>query len=246
MKPEETFTQLWVYLGTSPLLWLTLTVWAYVLSVRIQRALGGAAWANPVMLSVGMLVCILKLSHTPYAQYFEGAKFVHFLLGTATVSLAIPLRRHWHQVRSVLGPTVAAVVVGNVVSAVIAMGILHLWGAPSELTMSIAPKSVTAPVAMGISEKLGGLPALTAVLVILTGILGATGITVLLKALKINDPARVGLALGVASHGIGTARAFQIDQASGTFAGVGMALSTLAASLLVPFAAQLFMRLSMM
>jgi putative effector of murein hydrolase len=88
MTTPESISQLWVYLGTSPLLWLTLTVWAYVLAVRIQRVLGGAAWANPVLLSVVMLVAVLRLSDTPYATYFEGAKFVHFLLGTATV-------RHW-------------------------------------------------------------------------------------------------------------------------------------------------------
>lgn len=244
MSSSDTFTQLWVYLGTSPLLWLSLTVWAYVLSVRLQRALGGTSWANPVMLSVAMLVAVLWLSDTPYATYFEGAKFVHFLLGTATVALAVPLRRRWHEVRSLLGPTVAAVVVGNVVSAAVAMGVLQLWGAPLALRLSIAPKSVTAPVAMGIAEKLGGLPALTAVMVIVTGILGATCITGLLKVMKAEDDARCGLALGVVSHGIGTARAFQLGEVAGTFAGIGMALSTLAASLLVPLVAQLLSSLA--
>jgi putative effector of murein hydrolase len=132
----------------------------------------------------------------------------------------------------------AAVITGNVVSTVVAMGILQLCQAPWVLALSIAPKSVTAPVAMGISEKLGGLPALTAVLVILTGILGATFITWWMKILRVTDDARLGLALGVASHGIGTARGFQLGESVGTFAGIGMALSTLAASLLVPVVAQ--------
>lgn len=242
MNAPHKLTELWVYIGTSPLLWLTLTVWAYVLSVRIQRALGGAPWANPVMLSVAMLVGVLKLSDTPYPRFFEGAQFIHFLLGTATVALAAPLRRNWGAIRSVLGPLLAAVVAGNVVSSILAMWILKLCGAPTDLVISIAPKSVTAPVAMGISEKLGGLPPLTAVLVILTGILGAMSITALLRALRVNDPCRQGLALGIASHGIGTARAFQMSQVHGTFSGVGMALSTLAASVLVPITVQLLIR----
>lgn len=240
----EPIAQLWVYLGTSPLLWLALTLWAYVLAVRLQRACKGSAWANPVMLAVIMLVTVLSFSATPYATYFEGAQFVHFMLGTATVALAVPLRRQWNEVRAVLTPLMAAVLVGNVVGAAVAMGVLKLWGAPLHLLMSIAPKSVTAPVAMGISEKIGGLPALTAVLVILTGILGATLATPLLAAQRLHNDAARGLALGVAAHGIGTARAFQLSETAGTVAGVGMALSTLVASLLVPPMVNVFGRLT--
>lgn len=237
--PVDTISQLWVYLGTSPLLWLALTIWAYVLSVRLQAAAGGSAWANPVLLSVTMLVTLLWLSGTPYPRYFEGAQFVHFLLGTATVALAIPLRRQWQQVRQVLTPLTVSLLVGNVIGALVAVAVLRLWAAPMDLVMSIAPKSVTAPVAMGISEKIGGLPALTAVLVILTGIIGATIATPLMVALRVSDDAQRGLALGVAAHGIGTARAFQLSEAAGTFAGIGMAMSTLAASLLVPLLVRL-------
>ena len=90
--PLQTISQLWVYLGASPLLWLALTVWAYALAVRLQLRLGGSAWVNPVLVSVVALVLILSLSDTPYPRYFEGAQFVHFLLGTATVGLAVPGR----------------------------------------------------------------------------------------------------------------------------------------------------------
>lgn len=236
----QPLAQLWVYLGTSPLLWLALTVSAYALAARLQLALGGNALVSPVMLSVAGIVAVLVVSKTPYPRYFEGAQFVHFLLGTATVALAVPLRRQWPQLRSALTPLTAALLAGNVVGALTAMGVLRLLGAPQTLVLSIAPKSVTAPVAMGISERIGGLPALTAVLVILTGILGATLGTPLLHALRITDDARRGLALGVAAHGIGTARAFQLSELAGTFSGVGMAVSTLAASLLVPLLAALF------
>ena len=232
-------TQLWVYLGTSPLLWLLLTIGAYVAALRVQKALGGSPFANPVLLAVAVIVALLSASQTPYRVYFDGAQFVHFLLGTATVALAIPLRRQWPAVRAALTPMVVALAAGNAVGAMVAMGILKLFGAPAQLVLSIAPKSVTAPVAMGISEKIGGLPALTAVLVLLTGVIGATLATPLLNAMRITDPAARGLAVGIAAHGIGTARAFQVNELAGTFAGIGMAASTVAAALLVPLVARL-------
>ena len=236
--PAGSMAQLWVYLGTTPLLWLVLTVATYAAAVRLQQALGGSPWANPVMVSVALIVAVLSLSGTRYPTYFEGAQFVHFLLGTATVALAVPLRRQWPAVRAALTPLTVALLVGNVAGAVVAVGVLRLFGAPTQLLLSIAPKSVTAPVAMGIAEKIGGLPALTAVLVIGTGILGATMATPLLNALRLSDHAARGLAVGIAAHGIGTARAFQVSEVAGTFAGIGMAASTVVASFLVPLLAR--------
>ncbi|WP_439951429.1 LrgB family protein [Piscinibacter sakaiensis] len=236
--PGASFTRLWVYLGTSPLLWLTLTVTAYALAVRLQRRLGGSPFANPVPVAVIVIVAVLMLSGTPYRSYFDGAQFVHFLLGTATVALAVPLRRQWPAVRAALGPLALALVAGNLAGALVAMGVLKAFGAPAALVLSVAPKSVTAPVAMAIAERIGGVPELTAALVVLTGMLGATMATPLLNALRIRDVAARGLGTGIAAHGIGTARAFQISEVAGTFAGVGMAASTVAASLLVPLAAR--------
>lgn len=231
---------LWVYLGTNPLLWLLLTVGAYVVALRIQRALGGSPWANPVLLSVAALVAILVGTRTPYERYFDGAQFVHFLLGTATVALAVPLRRQWAEVKAALRPAIVTLLIGNVIGAALAMGIVVLWGAPAEIVVSIAPKGVTAPVAMAIADRLGGVASLTAVLVIASGILGATMATPLLNALRIDDFAARGLAVGMTAHGIGTARAFQVDPVAGTFAGMAMALSTLVTSAVVPLLVPLF------
>jgi predicted murein hydrolase (TIGR00659 family) len=228
-------SSLWVYLGASPLLWLFLTLAAYVAAVRFQRALGGSPWLNPVLLSVAALVAVLWLTGTPYARYFEGAQFVHFLLGTATVALAVPLRRQWNEVRSLLGPALITLCVGNAMGAFLAVTTLKLAGAPAALLASIAPRGVTAPVAMAVSERIGGLPALTAVLVIASGILGATMATPLLNALRVHDWAARGLAVGMSAHGIGTARAFQVNPLAGTFAGVAMAGSTVITSVWVPF-----------
>lgn len=232
---------LWVYLGASPLLWLLLTVGIYVIAARLQRVLKGTPWANPVLLSVATLVALLALTKTPYERYFDGAQFVHFLLGTATVALAIPLRRQWAEVKAALLPATVTLLVGNVTGALIAMGVLRLWGAPYELIASIAPKGVTAPVAMAIAERLGGLPSLTAVLVITSGILGATTMaTPLLNAAGIRDWAARGLAVGLTAHGIGTARAFQVHPLAGTFAGMAMAASTVVTAVVVPGLVPLF------
>lgn len=233
-------TSLWVYLGASPLLWLLLTVGVYVLAVRLQQAAGGSPWLNPVLSSVAVLVAVLTLTGTPYPVYFDGAQFVHFLLGTATVALAVPLRRQWAEVKATLTPALVTLLLGNVLGAVIAMSIVTLWGAPDALVASIAPKGVTAPVAMAVAERLGGLPALTAVLVIASGILGATMATPLLDAARITDWAARGLAVGMTAHGIGTARAFQVNAVAGTFAGVAMAASTVVTSVIVPLLVPLF------
>lgn len=227
-------SSLWVYLGASPLLWLLLTIGVYVLALRLQRRLGGSPWANPVLVSVAVLVAVLVATRTPYPTYFDGAQFVHFLLGTATVALAIPLRRQWAEVKAALPPALLVLLLGNALNALLAMAVVRLWGAPGELVVSIAPKGVTAPVAMAITERLGGLPSLTAVLVIASGILGATLATPLLDAAGIRDRAARGLAVGLTAHGIGTARAFQVDPVAGTFAGVAMAASTVITAVVVP------------
>lgn len=240
MDPVAPVRSLWVYLGASPLLWLLLTLGVYVLALRVQKRLGGSPWANPVLLSVAALVAVLAATGTPYATYFDGAQFVHFLLGTATVALAVPLRRQWSQVRAVLAPATLTLLAGNIAGAASAMAVLALWGAPATLVASIAPKGVTAPVAMAVAERVGGLPSLTAVLVIASGILGATMATPLLDTLHVRDRAARGLAVGIAAHGIGTARAFQVDAVAGTFAGVGMAVSTVMTSVLVPWLVPLF------
>jgi predicted murein hydrolase (TIGR00659 family) len=232
--------QLWVYLGASPLLWLLLTLGVYVLALRLQRQLGGSPWANPVLLSVATLVLLLAATGTPYDRYFDGAQFVHFLLGTATVALAIPLRRQWAEVKAALPPALLTLLVGNVLNALIAIGVLRAFAAPEALLASIAPKGVTAPVAMAVAERLGGLPSLTAVLVIASGILGATLATPLLNAAGVRDWAARGLAVGMTAHGIGTARAFQVNPVAGTFAGVAMAASTVLTAAVAPLLVPLF------
>ena len=227
-------TDFWVYLQAAPLLWLTLTLGAYSFAFALFRLGRGNPLLNPVAIAVALIVAILAATGTSYQTYFEGAQFVHFLLGPATVALALPLWRNLATVRRMLVPMAAALLAGCVTAILSAVAIAWALGASSATIASLAPKSVTTPIAMAVSERLGGLPSLTAALVILTGIIGAMTVTPVLNVLKITDWRARGFAAGLAAHGIGTARAFQVNQMAGTFAGIAMGLNGLVTALLAP------------
>ncbi len=231
---------LWVYLAANPLLHLTLTLLAYQFGDWVYRKFNRNPLLNPVMISVTVLVAILLVTGTDYGTYFEGAQFVHFLLGPATVALAIPLYKQFHMVRRSAVAILAAILAGSLTAASSAVAIAWALGASAQTVASIAPKSVTAAIAMGISEKIGGLPSLTAVLVIATGIIGASLGPLVLNLLGIKDWAARGLAIGVAAHGIGTARALQVNEVAGAFAGLAMGLNALATAILLPLLWRLF------
>ncbi len=226
--------EIWVYLAASPLLNLTMTLVAYLVGDYLFRKSGQKAIFNPVLIAILILVTILLATGASYGTYFEGAQFVHFLLGPATVALAVPLYRQFDRVRH-SGPAIlVSLLAGSVTAIVSATLITWLLGAPQNVVASIAPKSATTPIAMGISEQIGGLPSLTAVLVILTGILGAMFGTAILERIGVRDPNAQGFALGLTSHGIGTARALQVGEVAGAFSALAMGLNGLATSLLAP------------
>ncbi len=224
----------WVYLSASPLLGLTLTLVAYQAAYWVYRRAGFNPLLNPVLLAVAMLVAALHFTGTPYQTYFDGAQFVHFLLGPATVALAVPLYLQFDRLRRLALPLVLALLAGSLSAIVSAVGVAWLLGAGEATLLSIAPKSVTAPIAMGIAEKIGGIPSLTAVMVIMTGVSGAMMAKYVLDALRIGDHGVRGFAAGISAHGIGTARAFQVSEQAGAFAGLGMGLNGLATAILMP------------
>jgi predicted murein hydrolase (TIGR00659 family) len=232
---HENVFALWVYLARTPLLWLTVTVLAYCLCDRISAALNRNPLANPVLSSMLLVGALVMASGTPYATYFDGAQFIHFLLGPATVALGIPLYQNRALVFLAIVPMLCALLAGSATAVLSAVFLARWLGAAPTVVTSIAPKSVTAAVAMAISARLGGDPALTAVLVLLTGIIGAIMVTPLLNLLRVSDKRARGFAAGVAAHGIGTARAFQVDPLAGTFAGIAMGLNALLTAILVPF-----------
>lgn len=235
------FTEIWSYLAAGPLVWLTATLVAYLLADALAARLGRRPLANPVAVAVVLLGLLLWATGTSYDTYFEGAQFVHFLLGPATVCLAVPLWAHRATVCRAALPIAAALLAGSATAVLSALALGQSMGLSFDMLATLAPKSTTAPVALGISQSLGGSPTLTAVLVVLTGMVGAIVITPMMNALRITDWRARGLAVGVAAHGIGTARALQVNPQAGAFAGIGMALNAIVTALLAPWALGLFL-----
>lgn len=219
---------------TSPLMGLSLTLAVYGLAYRLWAACKMSPLCHPVFVSVAVLVAGLKIAGIPYSAYFNGAQVIHLLLGPATVALAIPLYRQLGALRRSVGTLGVALAVGCITGIVSASKISQWLGASARISLSFAPKSVTTPIAMGISEKIGGLPSMTAGLVVVTGLLGAAFGPWLLDVLGIRDKRARGLAIGVAAHGIGTSRALLSSEEEGAFAGMGMALNGLATAIVIP------------
>ena len=232
------FAEIWTYLSTDPLLWLTLTLATYGIGDTLFKASGQKPYVNPVLIAVAFLAVLLQLTGTSYGTYFEGAQFVHFMLGPATVALAIPLYSNLSHIKQAALPMAAALVTGSLSAMLSAVGIASAFGLDAEILLALIPKSATAPVALGVSEAIGGSPSMTAVFVITTGITGAIIATPLLNLLGITDWKARGFAVGVASHGIGTARAFQVNETAGAFSGMGMGLNALLTALIAPLVAR--------
>ena len=227
-------TDIWVYLSTTPLLWLTTTLAVFQFCLWLNRRLGGSPVLHPVILAMALLIAILLLTGTEYDTYFDGAQFVHFMLGPATVALAIPLYDHRRQIRALLLPLLAAGFAGAATAAVSAWLTAWALGGSATTLLSLAPKSVTSPIAMGITEKLGGLPSLTAALVLITGSLGCVLAPPLIRLLRIEDDKVKGFAMGLSAHGFGTAQAFGISTTAGAFAGLGLTLAGIITAFLLP------------
>jgi len=232
--------EIWVYLAREPLAALTATLVAWLVAVRIHLACGRHPLTNPVLIAVVLLAGGLLAAGVPYRDYFAGAQFVHFLLGPATVALAVPLYRQLALVRRSAAAAVAAVVAGGAFASAAGVAIALALSAAPEVTASLAPRSVTTPVAMGIAEAIGGLPSLTAVVVILSGIVGAALGPLVLDLMRVRDWRARGLAMGTAAHGIGTARALTVNATAGAFSGLAMGLNALATALLLPLFWQFF------
>ena len=241
------FVELWVYLSATPLFGLTATLAVYVVAQAAYTRLRQAPWANPVLWTVLVLAGGLLASGVPYPTYFAGAQFIHFLLGPAVVALAWPLWQRQAELRQRWGKLLIAALMGGLAASTSALLLALVFGLPLEVMLSLAPKSVTAPVAMGIAEKIGGIPALAAVFAVITGMVGALAGKYLFDALQISTTyegwAARGFALGTAAHGIGAARALQVNADAGAYAALALSLQVILASLLMPILLPLFIRL---
>lgn len=235
MRPElPPIHEIWVYLAGSPLFALVLTLGAYALGLAVYERTQRNPLANPVLIAVVLVAAGLTLAGMPYQRYFEGAQFVHFLLGTATVSLAIPIYKGWASVKGRLGALTLAMVAGGATSIAVAVGVLKALGADEALVRGMWAKSVTAPIAMGIAERVQASPTLTAIFAVSTGVLGAVLGRFVLNAAGVTAWWQRGFALGVAAHGIGTSRAFSVYPVAGAYASLGMGLHGVVSAVLLP------------
>ena len=230
----------WRDVAVLPVFGVTITVVAYLVAVRLHRWGRGHPLLNPTLIAIVILAVAIRISGLPYAAYAQSASVVSFMLSPAVVLLAVPLYRRRAVIRA-SGPIIlGALAAGLPTGVASAVSIAWLLGADRPTLLSLVPKSTTAGIAIGISEKIGGVPALTAVLVIMTGITGAVLAPSLTRWLGVRDERALGLSMGIASHGIGTARALQIGELAGSFAGLGMSLNGVLTAILLPIVLTIF------
>ena len=230
------------FLAATPLLWLSLTLGAYLVAVAVNERCNKMPLLNPTLLAITLVVVVLTATGTSYKRYFDGAQFVHFLLGPAIVAMAIPLYRHTEMIRNSAGALFAGLGIGCATAILSSVLLTRALGSGRELWLSMAPKSATAAISMAVSGKIGGVPALTAVLTISTGITGACLASYVLRLVGVKEWHARGFAMGLSSHGIATARAFQENEIAGTFAGLAMALNGIATAAFVPLIVKLLDR----
>lgn len=227
---------IWVYLASQPLLWLALTIAVYWLARELYARAHRFSLLNPVLVAIAVMVVLLLATKTQYDTYFDGAQFIHFLLGPATVALAVPLMEQIATLKRYWAPLSIALGIGAVVGILSTIALCWLLGVDEHTLLSLLPRSITTPIAMGVSAQVGGSAELTVVFVVITGVLGAALGMPLLGRVVRQDHVATGFALGITSHGIGTARAFECSQTAGAFAGLGMGLNGALTALLIPLA----------
>ena len=219
--------------GIVQLFAIVLTLGSYLLGVELQERLRNPL-ANPVLIAIVIIGVTLRLLHLSYQDYFTGAQFIHFLLGPATVALAIPMVRALEHMRRGFWPMISALLAGSLIGLISGYGIVRLLGGSQVVALSMAPKSLTTPIAIAVSSSMGGIPSLSAVLAILGGILVAISIDPVLDWLKINEPSARGLAAGTAGSGIGASRVIPQHTLSAAFAGVAIGANGILTAVLAP------------
>jgi putative effector of murein hydrolase len=214
------------------LIWLPVTILVWEGCSRAYKRLGEPAWAPPMLVALLLLVLVLRATATPYADYFQGTQILHFLLGPATVALAVPLYHAIPRLLAAARPLLGTLVLGSLLCSGLAVGLALACGLSHDSVMAFTTRAVTTPIAIGIAAKTGAPLGLTAAIVIISGLVGAMVAEPLLGRIE-SEVAR-GFALGLAAHGVGTARAFQIHPTAGAFAALGMGLNGLFTAFWLP------------
>lgn len=225
------------------ILYITLTLAVFCGAQWLQRKTG---WIllNPVLLAIALIILILKTGHISYEAYEEGGRYIAFFLKPAIVALAVPLYRQLEQIKKQAIPILASQLVACITGIISALLIAQMLGAPQQIGISLSPKSVTTPIAMEIARVLGGIPALTAIIVIVTGIFGAIVGMAFLKLVRVKSPIAQGLAMGAAAHAMGTAQVMKKTPRIGAYASVGLIVNGILTGLLAPWLLQLIQRMN--
>ncbi len=217
-----------------PLFSLTITLLAYQAGVWLQRRCGGSVLINPFLIALALLMIVLWAADVSYEQYMQGGQLISFLLGPATVALGLPLYNNLKSIRRSALAILPAVLIGSLTTSLTAMLIGYLLGASRSVVVTLGTHSATTPVAMGISEQVGGEPSLAATFTLLTGISGVILFTPVMSLLRIKDWRARGLGIGTAAHGLGTARMLQLNETAGAYGGMAIGLGALITAIVIP------------
>jgi putative effector of murein hydrolase len=231
---EAALLTVWTPLATTPLLWLAATIVAYAFGQIIQRACRNSPLAHPVLIAIAAVAVLLESTGTPYATYFAGAQFINFLLGPATVALAVPLAANLRHVRRSFHGVGLALLAGSLTSTVSGVAVVWLLGGDRATAFSMAPKGVTTPIALALAQEAGGLPALTAALAIAGGIVAAVVGGTVLRWLRVDDWRAHGFAAGVAGSGVAAAQVAPLNGLAAAFAALRIGLNGLLTAVIVP------------
>ena len=212
---------------------LALTFGAFALFKELQRRTG---WVllNPILLTIALLILFLKLTGISYETYQEGGQLIEFWLKPAVVALGVPLYLQLEMIKKQLLPILLSQLVGCLVGIVSVVLVAKLLGATPDVICSLAPKSVTTPIAMEVSNTIGGIPSLTAAVVVLVGLFGAVFGFKILTLGRVKSPIAQGLSMGTASHAIGTSAAMEVSRKYGAYASLGLTLNGILTALLTP------------
>ncbi|UCJ16830.1 LrgB family protein [Pseudomonas sp. MM211] len=225
----------WMAVTHHPLFGAGITLGAYQLAIAAYEK---TRWVflQPVLVSTLLVIAILLFCGLTFSEYKSGAEALTIFLGPATVALAVPLYLNLRRIRQVFWPTVLTLLIAGVVATVLGVALAWMLGAEHNMLMSMAPKSVTSPIAMLVASQIGGLAALAAVFVMITGVLGAIIGPSLLRWCGVHHHAAVGMALGMTAHAVGTSRAMQESEECGAFAALAMSLMGVFTAILLPLA----------
>ena len=218
-----------------PTAWLTITLGAYLLGLKLYQGLNQASWLPPVLSGFLIVTSLLWVTDTPYAVYEQGGQLLSFFLGPVVVGLAVPLFYHAHKMKKQFITILVAITVGSLTTVGIAIVLTHYWIGIDIITTTMASKSVTTPVAVAIAEQTGGISALAAAFVMTTGIIGAAIIPQLLKIFRLDSPQATGISLGVCAHAVGTSRAIELGQEYAAYSAMAMTVTAGLHALLLPW-----------